>query len=401
MIVATEDSTVINLPGYQDINTGILVGDSSYILNNGEVLKVTLHEYVPCNYEITTNCKPIAVFYSDYYNHTTYSIGRRFYYSSEKNHWGKDWIFLKMLQDDISYYNDNFQCSYIENIFQYWCSNNLECYYCNQYFTHYWWWGSHGMEVGTYSTLCDYYTNLNVSDVPIVFDINIQPHGNNYLSLEYNKVVVGSGIWRRITSYDFYMGVSAFPPADRQVKECFLPTRNEMELPSDTNYAELVIYIKPESLYSTYLNDSLIPASAFDTFPYLGTRYYACQFGYYNENIPEIFHIRSENGFAAGLIEMGFNSIGNGQIALNYFHQTNSGVNYNDSYTPHTNINPVDSGTVYRCLGDTLFLSVTYNYDSVQIDWVVDGVYYANLEHLAVYLSDTETVEVEMIVQYN
>ncbi|NCB27933.1 MAG: hypothetical protein EOM62_21150, partial [Bacteroidia bacterium] len=174
-----------------------------------------------------------------------------------------------------------------------------------------------------------------------------------------------------------------------------------MELTSDTNYAELVIYIKPESLYSTYLNDILIPASTFDTFPYLGTRYYACQFGYYNENIPEIFHIRSENDFAAGLIEMGFNSIGNGQIALNYFHQTNSGVNYNDSYTPHTNINPVDSGTVYRCLGDTLFLSVTYNYDSVQIDWVVDGVYYANLEHLAVYLSDTETVEVEMIVQYN
>ncbi len=401
MIVATEDSTVINIPGYQDINIGILVGDSSYILNKGEVLNVTMNEYIPCNYEITTNCKPIVVFYSDYHNWTTFSMGRRFNYFSEKNYWGKDWLFLKMLRDDMSFTFWHEQCDDIYNNSQYWISNNIECYICNQYYTHFSWWGGLGIDLGTYVKHCLYLNNLNVSNVSKVFDINIKPYLNSSFCLEYNKVVVGSGIWRRITSFDSYIGVSAFPPADRQVKECFLPTRNEMELTSDTNYAELVIYIKPESLYSTYLNDILIPASTFDTFPYLGTRYYACQFGYYNENIPEIFHIRSENDFAAGLIEMGFNSIGNGQIALNYFHQTNSGVNYNDSYTPHTNINPVDSGTVYRCLGDTLFLSVTYNYDSVQIDWVVDGVYYANLEHLAVYLSDTETVEVEMIVQYN
>gem|GEM_PF-581785 len=401
MIVATEDSTVITLPGYQDINTGnVLAGDSSYILNKGEVLKVTMYEYVPCDYEITTNCKPIAVFYSDFHNFTSSSIGRRFYNYSEKNYWGKDWLFLKMLLDDFSYSFWDHQCCAGCTTVQYWSLNNLECFFCNQYYTHSWW--IYQVDVGTYAAWCSTpYTNLQVNDIPKMFDINIKPHGNSYFMLEYNKVVVGSGIWRRITSHNSYGGVSAFVPADRQVKECFLPTRNEMELPSDTNYAELVIYIKPESLYSTYLNDNLIPASAFDTFPHLGTRYYACQFGYYNENIPEIFHIRSENGFAAHLIEMGFNPTGNGQIALNYFHQTNSGVNYNDSYTPHTNINPEDSGIVYRCLGDTLFLAVTYNDDSVQIDWVVDGVYYANREHLAIYLSDTGTVEVEMIVQYN
>jgi hypothetical protein len=99
----------------------------------------------------------------------------------------------------------------------------------------------------------------------------------------------------------------------------------------------------------------------------LGTRYYACQFGYYNENIPEYFTFAAKT-VCRGLIEMGLTPLERTDSASitssNQFR-----VNYNDSYTPHTNINPVDSGTVYRCLGDTLFLSVTYNYDSVQIDW--------------------------------
>jgi len=83
-----------------------------------------------------------------------------------------------------------------------------------------------------------------------------------------------------------------------------------------------------------------------------------------------------------------------------YFHNNDSGVNYYESPVAYSNLSPVDSATVYRCVGDLLHLEVPHNPDSVAIDWIVDGTLYPNSPTVDFPLTTAGTLTVQLVLHY-
>ncbi len=182
-------------------------------------------------------------------------------------------------------------------------------------------------------------------------------------------------------------------PTNYFVRSCWIPTSTN-EMPDDTNYADLLIYVHEDGLLSTTLNGQPVPASAFDSFPYTNREYWVAQFAYYNQDIPPYFKIENPHGFHADLDEIAYHSIPTApveppRITVSSITQTSSGVAYEDLDFAHNNLSPHDSATVYRCVGDTLLLDANTQWDSIPCLWTLDGTDYPDMPIVAVPLLDT------------
>ena len=170
----------------------------------------------------------------------------------------------------------------------------------------------------------------------------------------------------------------------------------------DTTFAELDIYVHENGLHSTYLNGQLLPATSFDSVPFTNRDYWVAQIDYYNDSIPEIIRVENPNGFSAYLDEFGYTPFDNpmNYIYLHYWHENNSGVNFETAPVEHSNLSPHNGDTVYRCLGDTLHLDVEYNPDSLEFDWIVDGITHYNTRTLDIPITDLHTITAQLIIHY-
>ena len=190
-------------------------------------------------------------------------------------------------------------------------------------------------------------------------------------------------------SCDFYSN-SKYLPTNYFVRSCWIPTSTN-EMPDDTNYADLLIYVHEDGLNSTTLNGQPIPASAFDSFPYTNREYWVAQFAYYNQDIPPYFKIENPHGFHADLDEIAYHARPSdpSKIDVTGFLLSSSGEAYEDLDFAHNNLSPHDSATVYRCVGDTLLLDANTQWDSIPCLWTLDGTDYPDMPVVAVPLLDT------------
>ena len=263
------------------------------------------------------------------------------------------------------------------------------------------------------------YTYPHMVEVPYVFyritdSILFYHNGSHfpiwYASIAYNTFYQGVGVDRFIRYDDsslFYKNtVPSILPNNIMVKKWVIPTtrRNVRidNLDVDTLFADLQIYVHENGLNTTRLNDQLLPASAFDTVPFTNREYWVAQFGYYNDSIPEIIRVENPNGFSAYLDEFGYSpDIAHpGNIVIGYYHDNNSGINFETAPVEHSNLSPRDGDTVYRCLGDTLHLDVEYNPDSLEFDWIVDGITHYNTRTLDIPITDLHTITAQLIIHY-
>ena len=194
-------------------------------------------------------------------------------------------------------------------------------------------------------------------------------------------------------------------PNDIMVKKWVIPTTRRnvriINYSLDTTFADLQIYVHENGIHTTTLNGQLLPASAFDTVPFTNRDYWVAQFGYYNDSIPEIIRVENPNGFSAYLDEFGYTAADpSNRIQLCYYHDNNSGVNFNTAPVEHSNLSPYMVDTVYRCLGDTLHLDVEYNPDSLDFDWIVDGVTHYNTRTLDIPITDLHTITAQLVIHY-
>ncbi len=195
-------------------------------------------------------------------------------------------------------------------------------------------------------------------------------------------------------------------PNDIMVKNWVIPTtrRNVRIINSnlDTTYADLQIYVHENGIHTTTLNGQLLPASSFDTVPFTNRDYWVAQFGYYNDSIPEIIRVENPNGFSAYLDEFGYSLLNSNTDLIHscYWHDNNSGVNFNTASLEHSNLSPYIVDTIYRCLGDTLHLDVEYNPDSLEFDWIVDGVTHYNTRTLDIPITDLHTITAQLVIHY-
>ncbi len=206
---------------------------------------------------------------------------------------------------------------------------------------------------------------------------------------------------------------------DRMTTHWICPTtkRNVQSryLPIDTVYCDLSVYVHSNGLHSTTLNGQAVPASAFEPVPQTNQEYYCAQFAYYNNDVPDIIQIENSNGFCAYLDEFGFRNYqyeySNNIVLFDlpfdpdflyliYYHDNASWVDLLESPYSHSNLSTDDSTTVYRCLGDTLHLDVEYNPDSLEFDWIVDGVTHYNTRTLDIPITDLHTITAQLVIHY-
>ncbi len=193
---------------------------------------------------------------------------------------------------------------------------------------------------------------------------------------------------------------------DIMVKKWLVPTtRNNVQIPNehiDTTFAELDIYVHENGISTTYFNGQLLPASAFDSVPHTNRDFFVAQLDFYNEDIPEIIRVENPNGFSAYLDEFGYTQVGPNpdSIRLYYYHDNNSGPNIDEAPVEHSNLSPHNRDTVYRCLGDTLLLTVDHNPDSLSFDWIVDGVPHYDTRTLHVPLTTLDTLTAQLVIHY-
>ena len=202
---------------------------------------------------------------------------------------------------------------------------------------------------------------------------------------------------------------------DRMTTHWICPTtkRNvrSPNFPIDTVYCDLAVYVHNDGLHSTTLNGQAVPASAFEPVPQTNQEYYCAQFAYYNDDVPDIIQIENPNGFCAYLDEFGFREYrdefpsffdhqwcDSDFLYLVYYHDNASWVDLLESPYSHSNLSTDDSATVYRCLGDTLHLDVEYNPDSLEFDWIVDGVTHYNTRTLDLPITDLHTITAQLVI---
>ena len=141
----------------------------------------------------------------------------------------------------------------------------------------------------------------------------------------------------------------------------------------------------------------------FVAFPYTND-YYVAQFAYYNDEIPSFFKIENRHGFHAELDEYYYVQNDSSDIEhpiyVPYTAHCNSGFFFSTVNYAHSNLSPHNLDTIYRCLGDTLLLTVEHNPDSLTFDWIVDGVPHYNTRTLNVPLTSLDTLTAQLVINY-
>ncbi len=191
-------------------------------------------------------------------------------------------------------------------------------------------------------------------------------------------------------------------PTNHFVRSSLIPT-SSAEMPDDTNYADLLIYVHQDGLHSTTLNGQAVPASAFDSFPHTNREYWVAQFSYYNQDIPPFFKIENPRGFHADLDQIAYHAdtTDPARIVVSCGLVTSTESPYEYAGFAHSNLSSHDSATIYRCLGDTLVLDAHIEYDSVPYLWNIDGVPFPGLSAFEYPLLQTGILEVQLILFRN
>jgi len=401
LIIAVEDSTMLFVPE-QSTSSSFTVS-----LQKGEVLVLPSYSFGASDLHelITTNCKKV-VFYNTSYR-TTFlgDDGKRFRsIPISQSCKGKDLLMVKYahhyfykgatLMDNV-----NFSTEWISS------------YQCNHF--NYAPYGYHLTVAGRLDVcqlpedVCPCYSYPCIVDVPFAF---IRSPIDRCLYPEAKKRVNDSFLvfFNGMICLDYelmnFTNLNYGTPTDRIVKKWLFPTtQRRISQAPDTTYVDLVIFVKPEGIHTMYINHELIPSTAFDTFPYTNGDYYYLQYSLFNESIPDFFILENENGFNATIEEFGYNMRPNstyGLLDFIYFHNNESGFNYYESPVPYSNLSPVDSATVYRCVGDLLHLEVPHNPHSVAIDWIVDGTLYPNSPTVDFPLTAAGQLTVQLVLHY-
>ncbi|MBP1672306.1 MAG: hypothetical protein H6Q25_121, partial [Bacteroidetes bacterium] len=402
MIIATEDNTIIQIPGFHTSNGSMFTFPFNVTLQKGEVFHFTpnaqLYIY-DTNNIITTNCKKIVSYFCSKTSNVNFLV-KKFKSTTNQNfYYGKDFLLLKFI-------NSNFNKELHLN-FSNWLLGNYLIYGCNQFSTNL-------EHIAVHNQLNNCLpTPPFLINVPYAFfrsSINriFWSNSSKFVIVNIQNFIThtSSGPYlnrlseevREITNKNYYHAT------DRMVKKWIIPTtQHHISKIPDSTYVDLVIFVKPEGIHTMYINHQLIPSTAFDTFPYTNGDYYYLQYGLYNDSIPDFFMLENENGFSATIDEFGYNMRPNtnGLMDFIYFHNNDSGVNYYDSPVPYSNLSPIDSATVYRCVGDQLHLEVPYNPDYIPIDWIVDGTLYPNTPTVDLSLNTADTLTVQLVLQYN
>ena len=398
LIIAIEDNTSLFVPELNSMTS--TTSPFTVTLQKGEVLVLPSigFSYVDTNKVIKTNCKKV-VFYLTSCRTPLINAGSKQFQSLPNYHFykGKDFLLVK-------YDHNNFLRGAAVGSELHLINDVLTTYRCNQF------------SIGSLSSTVISVSNRLVGcttappwliEVPLAFIRSpINGYGYRGLEMAVNFTYAGSGIWmQRISGEGMgYTNYNYWLPANRMVNKWIIPTtQHHISKIPDSIYVDLVIFVKPEGIHTTYINHQLIPSTAFDTFPYTNSDYYYMQYGLYNDSIPDFFNIENEHGFSATIDEFGYNMRPNtnGLMDFIYFHNNDSGVNYYDSPVPYSNLSPVDSATVYRCVGDQLHLEVPYNPDYIPIDWIVDGTLYPNTPTIDLPLNTADTVTVQLVLLYN
>lgn len=394
MIIATEDNTILYVP--ELYYSAFYTSPFTVTLQKGEVfhfMPTTVLPFADSNKVITTNCKKVVYYFTS--KRSTLIGGDPKCFLSLPNkqlYKGKDFLLMKYkLQNftrSITVYDELIPCYVLR---------------CNQLST-----SSTVFDIAV-STLLESCTTTPpmLIDVPFAFIRSPENLYGGHLAgdIFVNFIYVGSGIWMtRLSNEGIAPTNFNYPlPANRMVKKWIIPTtQHHISKIPDSTYVDLVIFIKPEGIHTMYINHQLIPSTAFDTFPYTNGDYYYMQYGLFNDSIPDFFILENENGFSATIDEFGYNMRPNtnGLMDFIYFHNNDSGVNYYDSPVPYSNLSPVDSAAVYRCVGDQLHLEVPYNPDYIPINWIVDGTLYPT-PTVDLPLNTADTLTVQLVLQYN
>jgi gliding motility-associated-like protein len=404
LIIATEDNTTLFVPEIH--YTGSLITyPFTVTLQKGQVLVLPSHGFVYSDTTtlITTNCKKVVFYLSS--DRNIYTQGEKFFRSIPDRNLckGKDFLLVK-------YAYNNFYRGLA--VLEYVVTGNYSftLYRCNQYYDEPW---TPDISVSNRLDVCQILPTCGcetappwIIDVPFAFiRLNVEKYINRRIYLSVNNTYTGSGIWLQRVSNEAikYTNYNHILPTDRMVKKWLFPTtqRRIFQTP-DTTYVDLVIFVKPEGIHTMYINHQLIPSTAFDTFPYTNGDYYYLQYSFFNESVPDFLILENENGFSATIDEFGYNLRPNsdGLLDFLYFHNNDSGYNYYESPVAYSNLSPVDSATVYRCVGDLLHLEVPHNPDSIAIDWIVDGTLYPNSPTVNLPLTTAGTLTVQLVLHY-
>ena len=404
LIIATEDNTTLFVPEIH--YTGSLITyPFTVTLQKGQVLVLPSHGFV-YSYTttlITTNCKKVVFYLSS--DRNIYTQGEKFFRSIPDRNLckGKDFLLVK-------YAYNNFYRGLA--VLEYVVTGNYSftLYRCNQYYDEPW---TPDISVSNRLDVCQILPTCGcetappwIIDVPFAFiRLNVEKYINRRIYLSVNNTYTGSGIWLQRVSNEAikYTNYNHILPTDRMVKKWLFPTtqRRIFQTP-DTTYVDLVIFVKPEGVHTMYINHELIPSTAFNLFPHTNGDYYYLQYSFFNESVPDFLILENENGFSATIDEFGYNLRPNsdGLLDFLYFHNNDSGYNYYESPVAYSNLSPVDSATVYRCVGDLLHLEVPHNPDSIAIDWIVDGTLYPNSPTVNLPLTTAGTLTVQLVLHY-
>ena len=392
-VVALENNVLLDFRGY--------LGNQSLSLNKGQVA-VFPNANFQSFFRVQSNCKKIACYYGGH--------NASVFYPAVNVHLilGKDFILKKSC-------NDHFSKFLYPNNAQFYASDWEFCT-CNHLgLSHYT--AQHTSEIQAYvykHVRCNWVTTPYLTDVPFLFYRFYDSPSQYYRRplwgrVFFNPIYQGTGNEQTISFASLGVLNNTSPnhlPNDIMVKKWVIPTtRRNVQVVNcsiDTVLADLQIYVHENGLHSTYLNGQLLPASVFDSVPFTNRDYWVAQFGYYNDSIPEIIRVENPNGFSAYLDEFGYSpdSEHPGNIVLGYYHDNNSGVNFNTAPVEHSNLSPYMVDTVYRCLGDTLHLDVEYNPDSLEFDWIVDGITHYNTRTLDIPITDLHTITAQLVIHY-
>ena len=262
---------------------------------------------------------------------------------------------------------------------------------------------------------------------PIILGANVYNSHNMYGSIEdaeygFSKVSppltrTTSSLWYRVLCNPTYSHFASYitgwhtdqraipfwrSPTNLFVQSSLIPT-SSAEMPDDTNYADLLIYVHQDGLHSTTLNGQAVPASAFDSFPHTNREYWVAQFSYYNQDIPPFFKIENPRGFHADLDQIAYHAdtTDPARIVVSCGLVTSTESPFEYAGFAHSNLSSHDSATIYRCLGDTLQLDANLEGDTVPFLWSIDGVPFPGLSAFEYPLLQTGILEVQLILFRN
>ena len=403
LVIATEDNTTLFVPELDHVGF-VTTFPFTATLQKGEVLVLKSYGFTDVNKIITTNCKKVVFYLTS--ERQTNTLGGQKYFRSIPNYdlcKGKDYLLVKYA------YNNFYRSISLPTDLS--LSNNFYTVYrCNQFYNQPW---ATYVSVSNRLDICDQIPSCGcetappwIIDVPLAFmRAPVDRYASRLYYIDVNCTYTGSGNWifPLICETTNYTNLNHPLPANRMVKKWLFPTtqRRIFQTP-DTTYVDLVIFVKQEGVHTMYINHELIPSTAFNLFPHTNGDYYYLQYSFFNESVPDFLILENENGFSATIDEFGYNLRPNsdGLLDFLYFHNNDSGYNYYESPVAYSNLSPVDSATVYRCVGDLLHLEVPHNPDSVAIDWIVDGTLYPNSPIVNLPLTTAGTLTVQLVLHY-